>query len=272
MSRRNTGRRVFHRRLELRPIGADGSALVVDRVSTGPAIIRAIAVDYQNQPATTVFALKAELNGTAAETLFSFTGNTDIAAKPVSMTAGVDEAGAALAATDASAGGLPVRGGLIVDVSLGDGQTSGNELIVFDVWYETCEFVRTVIAPQGADGSATASNLVTLPGKDAGFVRAIAIDYVNQPAATCDLTIKTDVAGDLTGGTTVYTATNSATDIAPSPVGMAGVNETNTALAATDASDGGWPFKSNLYITVAQGDAAQEPVTDYVAVDLWIDA
>jgi hypothetical protein len=260
---------IVHRRVELRPVGADGSAAVVASLGTGPAVLRFIAVDYQNQPATTDIVVKSDdANG---DTLLTLTSqNTDIAPRPVSLTAGVDEGAAALAATDGSAGGMPVRQGLYFSLAEGDGQTSGDEVVVIDVWYEEVEYIRVRLVTEGADGAATASRLVTLPGKRPGIVRAIAVDYQNEPATT-DVVIKADVAGDLTGGTTVFTRTSSATDIPISPTGMPGGNETNAALAATDASDGGWPFKSNLYITVAEADGFAGGGNELILVDLWID-
>lgn len=267
---RNYGR-IKHRRVELRPTGVDGSAAVTKAVGTGPAIIRFIAVDYQNQPATTDLTMSEAVDGAAGDALLTLTSsNTDVTPKPVSLTAGVDEAAAALAATDGSAGGFPVAEGVFFTVAEADGQTSGDELIIVDIWYEEVQYIKVELRPVGADGSAVDARLITAEGRGAGIVRAMKIDYQNQPATT-DITIKADVAGDLTGGTTVFTRTSSATDIARSPVGMAGINESGAALAATDASDGGFPFKSNLYIELAEGDG-QTGGDELVFVELWIDA
>ena len=265
MSKANGGSScVKHRRVELRPTGADGSAAVTQSLQTGPAIIRFLAVDYISQPATTDLVIKSD--GSSGTTLFTNSNSvTDITAKPVSMTAGVDEGGAALAATDGSAGGMPVKNGLFFDVAQGDGQTTGDEAIIVDVWYEECEFISVTMIPIGADGSAVDTRTVRTKYNTAGVVRAIAVDYQNQPATT-DLVIKADG----TSGTTLFTSTNNATDHALSPVGMPGVNETNAALAATDASDGGWPFKRSLFIDVAQGDG-QTGGDEKIIVDLWID-
>ena len=49
---------------------------------------------------------------------------------------GIDEAGAATAATDVGSGGMPFGTGLFFDLAQGDGQTSGNERVVIDVWVE----------------------------------------------------------------------------------------------------------------------------------------
>jgi len=253
-----------HRRVELRPVGADGSAAITFSLRTGPAIIRFLAVDYISQPASTDLTITNSAAGVAGVALLTLTDtNTDVPAKPVSMTAGVDEAGAALAATDGSAGGYPVSDGLFFTVAQGDGQTTGDEAIIVDVWYEECTYRRVELRPVGVDGSAADTRTLRL--NKAGVVRAIFIDYQNQPATT-DILIKAED----TSGTTLFTRTNSATDIALSPVGMPGINEINAALAATDASDGGWPFKKNLFISVAQGDG-QTGGDEKIVLDLWID-
>jgi hypothetical protein len=255
--------RVHHRRVELRPVGVDGSAVVTQALRTGPAVVRFIAVDYISQPATTDLVIKAD--GTGGDTLFTVTnGNTDITPKPVSLTGGIDEGGAALAATDGSAGGWPVKDGLFFDVAQGDGQTTGDEAIIVDVWYEECaQETVTLIAQSGADGTGAVTR--TLDLHRAGIIRAIKVDYQNMPATT-DILIKDKD----TDGTTLLTLTNNATDIALSPVGMPGVNESNAALAATDASDGGWPFKSKLFFDVAQADIFTGG-NEKIVIDLWID-
>jgi hypothetical protein len=240
-------------------------------VATGPAVLRFIGLDYNAAaPATTDLLIKSMERGVAfasGDTLLTQTNiNTDVSIRPFTMTAGVDEGNAAIAATDGTAGGMPVRDGFIVDVAQSDALTAA---LIVDVWYEEVEYIRTTLRPVGADGSAADSRLVFLDGRRAGIVRAIAVDYQNQPA-TADLTIKADVAGDLSGGTTVFTAANTATDIPTSPVGMPAANETAAATAATDATDGGWPFKSNLLISVAQGDG-QVGGDELINVDLWID-
>jgi hypothetical protein len=49
---------------------------------------------------------------------------------------GQDETGAATAATDLGSGGWPFGTGLFFDLAQGDGQTSGNEKVVIQVWVE----------------------------------------------------------------------------------------------------------------------------------------
>ena len=124
------------RQVTLVPTGADGSAVATATLSIGrPCIVRFIKVDYQNQPATVDLLIKD--GTTSGATLFTNTSsNTDVAFKPVGMP-GVDEGGAATAATDGLAGGWPVpSGALFFDVAQGDGQTSGNEAVVIDLLVE----------------------------------------------------------------------------------------------------------------------------------------
>lgn len=123
----------------LRPVGADGSAVITYRLSLGrPAIVRFINVDYQNQPATTDLLIKADTS--AGVTLFTATNNaTDVGASGVGVPVGrpgVDEGNAATAATDGLSGGWAVSSGLYFDVAQGDGQTSGDEKIVIKLWLE----------------------------------------------------------------------------------------------------------------------------------------
>lgn len=119
----------------IRPAGVDGSAVATKLVGINhPGFLRAIAIDYQNQPNTTDILIKAD--NTDGATLFTRTSsNTDLALTPVAMP-GVDEGGAATAATDVGSGGFPFKRDLFIDVAQGDGQTSGNEAIVFDLIVE----------------------------------------------------------------------------------------------------------------------------------------
>lgn len=122
---------------------------------------------------------------------------------------------------------------------------------------------RVTLSPVGADGSAVITSTLTV-GRP-GFVRAIAVDYQNQPATT-DLVIKADSSS----GATLFTAANTATDIAAKPVGMPGVDEGNAATAATDIGSGGWPFGTGLHFSVAQGDG-QTSGNEKVVVDVWLE-
>lgn len=118
------------------------------------------------------------------------------------------------------------------------------------------------VTTTGSAGSATGTTTWTR-GRP-GIVRFVKFDFHASAPATTDVTIKADSST----GQTLFTVTNSATDIDPKPVGMPGVDEGNAALAATDASSGGFPFSTGLYVSVAQSDA----LTDAVQVDVWYDA
>lgn len=119
----------------LYPVGADGSAVVTDTVRLGCAgLLLGVAIDFQNQPATADVTVKAD-DATGAAALTSTNSATDLAATGIGNAA-IDEGGAAAAATDSVAAGFPFKQGLYIDVAQGDGQTSGNEIIVVEFWYE----------------------------------------------------------------------------------------------------------------------------------------
>ena len=122
-----------HKRLVLKPAGADGSAAAAASFSVGKhGFIRSLAIDYQNQPATTDILIKDGYGNT----LFTRTSSaTDIAMSNCGRP-GVDETGAATAATDGVGGGFPFISGCYVTVAEGDGQTSGDEKIVIDLIVE----------------------------------------------------------------------------------------------------------------------------------------
>lgn len=269
MSSTNRRGRLRHRQIRLTTTGAAGSAvatgfmpLMARTMGEGlntAAIVRAIAVDYTTQPATTDLLVKAD-SSTGATLLTASNTNTDIALTCVGMP-GIDEATAAIAVTDASAGGWPIRYGLYFDVAQGDPVVDG---LVIDVLVEEVAYRRVTVAPVGVDGSAVVTRLVDM--NRPGFVRAIAVDYQNQPATT-DLVIKRDSSA----GTTLLTNTNGNTDIPAKPVGNpAAIDETNAATAATDATDGGWPFLRGLYIDVAQADG-QTSGDELIVLDFWMD-
>jgi hypothetical protein len=119
---------------------------------------------------------------------------------------------------------------------------------------------QVTLRPVGADGSAVTTLQVTL-GRP-GVVGALKVDYQNQPATT-DLIIKADSST----GPTLFTRSNSNTDLALTPVGMPAVDETGAAVAATDGTFGGWPFLSGLYFDVAQGDG-QTSGDEKIVVDV----
>lgn len=120
---------------------------------------------------------------------------------------------------------------------------------------------RVTLTTTGSAASAVATDTLTL-GRP-GFVRAIKVDYHASAPATTDLVIKDSSAS----GATLFTAANTATDIAQKPVGMPGLDEGNAATAATDIGSGGWPFSTGLYFDVAGSDA----LTGAVVVDVWLE-
>ena len=260
MSRGTTLRsRIVHKRVECRPVGADGSAAFTATLRTGPAVIRGLAIDYQNQPATTDIVVKAD-NVNGATIFTRANSNTDLAPTPLGTTA-VDEGRAATAATDAFSGGFPVRGGVYIDVAQGDGQTSGDELIWIDVYYQEVQYIKRTLYPVGADGSAVVTDTVRL--HRAGVLLALALDFQNQPVTT-DVTVKADDAN----GQTLFAGANSATDLAPSMLGRPGADEAGAASAATDGTSAGNFFKTGLYIDVAQADG-QTSGDEIIVVEFW---
>jgi hypothetical protein len=120
---------------------------------------------------------------------------------------------------------------------------------------------RLILKPAGADGAAVATGSFSV-GKH-GLVRAIKVDYQNQPVTT-DITL-TDGYGNV-----LFTRTSSATDIALSPCGRPGVDEAGGATAATDGVSGGWPFISGVYAAVAEGDG-QTSGDEKIVIDLIVE-
>ncbi len=115
--------------------GADGSGVVTRSVPLGNAgTLSAIAIDYQNMPATTDLLLKAD--NTNGVTLFTRTSsNTDLV--PTLLGApGADEAINASAATDGTESGNVFKQGLFFDWAQADAFTTGNEVIVVECWID----------------------------------------------------------------------------------------------------------------------------------------
>lgn len=121
---------------------------------------------------------------------------------------------------------------------------------------------RVTLSPTGSAGSAAANELVHL-GRP-GVLRFIGIDYGSGVPATTDITVKRDSAS----GATIFTRTDSTTDLVPTALGTAGMDEGQAASAATDALSGGLPFSSGLYIAAAQADPYVDS-TDQIVVDLY---
>lgn len=121
---------------------------------------------------------------------------------------------------------------------------------------------RITLTPTTALGDAGNTATATLTLGRPGFIRAIAVDYTSTGNAEMDLVLKADSSS----GATLFTKSNNETDIAATPVGMPGIDEGGAAIAATDASSGGFPFSSGIYASCAQMDDASS-----VAVDVWVE-
>jgi hypothetical protein len=113
--------------------GADGSGVVTKFVDlSGPGVLTALQVDYQNVPATTDILIKND--STNGDTLFTRTSSlTDIAPKLLGAPA-LDEAINAGAATDGTEAGAGFHRGLFFDVAQSDAFTSSNERIIIECW------------------------------------------------------------------------------------------------------------------------------------------
>ena len=178
---------------------------------------------------------------------------------PVGTTA-LDEGFAATAATDAYSGGFPIRQGVAANVT---GGTDG-ETIFVDMWFRLCTWVKLELSSQsGADGSGIVTRAVNLG--NAGTLSAIAIDYQNMPVTT-DILIK----ADNTNGTTLFTRTSSATDVAPTLLGRPGSDEAINATAVTDGTESASVFKKGLFFDVAEADAFTTG-NEKIVFECWID-
>lgn len=115
--------------------GADGTGAVTRLLRLGRAgVLAAVAIDYQNMPATTDVTIKAD--GSGGATLFlSQNSATDIAPSLIGRP-GKDEGGASLAAADGSECGNAFRKSLYFDVAQADIFTSGNEKIIVECWID----------------------------------------------------------------------------------------------------------------------------------------
>lgn len=251
---------IRQKRFTAQPAGAAGSAVYTEQWTPGrPGIVRFVYVNYgSGVPATTDVVINRDnSSGTAVLTRTSST--TDVG--PIAVgTAGMDEAAAASAATDGLSGGIPFTSGLYLDVAQADPYADSTDEVVIDVFWEPVRKKDIVITATGAAGSA-AGNTTWTYGRP-GVVRFLAVDYHADNAATADLTIKRDSAS----GATLFTRTDSETDIAPTAVGTTAGDEAFAATAATDAVAGGLLFNTGLYCAIAQTDAST------TTVSVWYDA
>jgi hypothetical protein len=232
---------------------------------------RLIAISYGLQNATDKLAgapvvatggalvLKAETTAGVQIWTDGDISSVNTAPLPVGTTA-KDEGNAATAATDAFSGGFPVRSGVFGSIS---GGTDG-EIIYVDMWFRLCTWLKLSLSSQsGADGAGVVTR--TVPLGNAGVLSAIAVDYQNMPATT-DLLIK----NDNTNGMTLFSAANTATDIAPSLLGRPGADEAIAASAATDGTESGNAFKTGLFFDVAGADAFTTG-DEKIIIECWID-
>jgi hypothetical protein len=98
-----------------------------------------------------------------------------------------------------------------------------------------------------------------------GVVRFLKVDYASDFDSGGDIVIKADSSS----GATLFSKSDNATDLAtaagaPKAVGTAGMDEGNSASAATDGLAGGLPFTSGLYISVAQGGDTKSVTVDII--------
>lgn len=255
-----------HRRFHVTTTGSAGSATGSQTLAVPSGRVRAVAVDYHaSAPATTDLTLKADglADGSTGNALLTVTNtNTDIPVRALGSPNAVDEGRAVTAATDATDGGGFVKHNLTVSIAQADALTN---CAIVDVWVDVLHVERVTLRPLGADGSAVDSKTVRFAR--AGVVVGLAVDFANQPA-TADLTIKAED----TNGYTMFASANSATDLGPVPValGIIGIDEANGALAATDGSAGGAPFKNGVFVDLAQADNFDGAGNEEVFVDLWI--
>lgn len=118
------------------------------------------------------------------------------------------------------------------------------------------------ITTTGSAGSATGTAFLSLPP---GRVTHLKIDYSASAAATGDVIIKSDSTVGGSGGTTIFTADDNATDIAWRVLGQpSAVDEARNATAATDGVEGGAFVRGGLYFETHDNDA----VTDCVVIDI----
>lgn len=272
MSKRRNSNGLMHRRLTVTPVGGAGVAVVNATLDLGAhggargrdtaAMVRFIGMS-STFAATTDVVVKAD-NSSGATILTK----TNLAATYAPVAVGSPSAFTQLntatafiatAATDATAGGFPVRGGINVDVAQADPVE-----IVIDVFFDIVRFVVVRLDPIGGAGTSVVTKTVNIGS--AGIVRAISCD-VTTPAATTDITIKENSST----GATLLVMTDVTADFSARGVTLAaGQDEAGAAIAATDASSGGLPFRQGLFFDVAQADDSSTG-TKPIVFELWID-
>ncbi len=260
---------VIHRQIKLTTTGSAGSAAAAQWVHTGPAKLTHVKVNFHASTAATAdFLIRVDPTdfeaGTGGYTALTCTDTTtDIDIRALGQPSATDEARNATAATDAVDGGAFVKGGVHVSTAQNDALT---DAVVVDLWFERLRYEEvTLISQSGADGAGIVTR--SLPLQGAGRLVGLAIDFQNMPATT-DLLIK----ADSTDGETLFTSTSSNTDIGTAQgraLGIVGIDEGNAALAATDGSTGGAPFRSGLFFDVAEADAFTSG-NEKIVIGCWV--
>jgi hypothetical protein len=124
---------------------------------------------------------------------------------------------------------------------------------------------RVRFATTGSAGSATGGVYLPLPPCR---LTHFAINHSASGAGTADTTFLVDGLSDGSTGTTVFTQTNSVTDIPIRALGQpSAVDEGRAAVAATDGVDGGAFIQNGIYVKTVQNDALAEAMV----VDLWFE-
>jgi hypothetical protein len=118
--------------------GVDGSAVATKFLPLNRCgSLAAVALDYQNMPATTDLIIKADSTSGLQLFINHATGsNTDLAPTLVGR-AGEDEGVAVTAATDGTEGANMFKTGLFFDMAQADAFTSGDEKIVVECWIDS---------------------------------------------------------------------------------------------------------------------------------------
>jgi hypothetical protein len=116
--------------------GADGTGAATKTVRLGNAgVLSAVALDFQNMPATTDVVVRADEATTGLALFRSDNSLTDLAPSLVGRP-GADEGNAATAATDGTESGNGFAQGLVVELTGADIFTSGDEKVVTELWID----------------------------------------------------------------------------------------------------------------------------------------
>jgi len=120
------------------PAGADGSAAATRLVKTAKAgVIKGLAIDFgAGVPATTDTVVKVDVLDDASGGATAFTAtnaNTDVGTRFAGVALGaigIDEGGAAMAATDGAGGGVPFTSNVYITIAQADGYAADEDIYV----------------------------------------------------------------------------------------------------------------------------------------------